>query len=455
MTATIDRTTTAPKRVLMVVANPTTSTTTGWPVGFWASELFHPLYEFTEAGYDVTVASPDGGPVQVDGMSDPRDESRYSVEDVLSLGYLSSEEQTAPLRDTPSLADLDLEEYDAIVVCGGQSPMFTFRDNADLQAALRRFYEAEKPTAALCHGVSALVDVRLSDGSYLVEGRTVTGFARGAGCRRGRRDDRDAVAHRGRPAGARCQLRRGRPVESVRGARRAPHHGPAAVQRAQGRRTGHRGTGGLNVRIGVIGAGRIGGNAARLFAKAGHEVLVSFSRDQAKLEALAAEIAGRAGTPREAVQFGEVVMLSVSWTLIDDVLADAGPFDGKVVIDTTNQFGREGRADLGGRTAAQVNAARMPGARYTKAFNTLTSAFQAEAAGRTGPDRVVMFLCGDDEEAKGIVSGLIDDAGFTPVDMGGIADAAPMEAPRREGAVYGEEAQEPQGRELVARLQSA
>jgi putative intracellular protease/amidase len=115
--------------------------------------------------------------VQVDGMSDPRDESRYSVEDVLSLGYLSSEEQTAPLRDTPSLADLDLEGYDAIVVCGGQSPMFTFRDNADLQAALRRFYEAEKPTAALCHGVSALVDVRLSDGSYLVEGRTVTGFA--------------------------------------------------------------------------------------------------------------------------------------------------------------------------------------------------------------------------------------------------------------------------------------
>jgi putative intracellular protease/amidase len=177
MTATIDRTTTAPKRVLMVVANPTTSTTTGWPVGFWASELFHPLYEFTETGYDVTVASPDGGPVQVDAMSDPRDESHYSAQDVLSLGYLSSEEQTAVLRDTPRLADLDLEAYDAIVVCGGQSPMFSFRDNADLQAALRRFYEAEKPTAALCHGVSALVDVRLSDGSYLVEGRTVTGFA--------------------------------------------------------------------------------------------------------------------------------------------------------------------------------------------------------------------------------------------------------------------------------------
>ena len=148
-------------------------------------------------------------------------------------------------------------------------------------------------------------------------------------------------------------------------------------------------------------------------------------------------------------------MLSVSWTLIDDVVAEAGPFDGKVVIDTTNQFGREGWEDLGGRTAAQVNAARLPGARYTKAFNTLTSGFQAEAAGRTGPDRVVMFLCGDDEEAKRIVSGLIDDAGFTPVDMGAIADAAPMEAPRREGAVYGEEVHEQEARDFVARLRSS
>src|SRR2546421_12002449 len=121
--AVIDTTRTKPLHILQVVANPTTSTTTGWPVGFWASELFHPLYEFTEAGYDVTVASPDGGPVEVDGMSDPRDESRYSAEDILSLGYLSSEEQMGPLRDTPRLADLELDEYDAIVVCGGQSPM--------------------------------------------------------------------------------------------------------------------------------------------------------------------------------------------------------------------------------------------------------------------------------------------------------------------------------------------
>jgi predicted dinucleotide-binding enzyme len=81
----------------------------------------------------------------------------------------------------------------------------------------------------------------------------------------------------------------------------------------------------------------------------------------------------------------------------------------------------------------------MPGARYTKSFNTLTAGFQAEAAGRHGDDRVVQWLCGDDSEAKGIVTHLVEDAGFVPVDLGGTADCAVMEMPRRTGAVYGEE----------------
>ena len=138
------------------------------------------------------------------------------------------------------------------------------------------------------------------------------------------------------------------------------------------------------MRIGIIGVGRIGGNAARLFARAGHEVLLSFSRDADRLPALAAETGARTGTPREAVGFGEVVFLSVPWPVLDDVIAQAGPLDGKIVIDSTNQFGCEGWENLGLRTAAEgSNAARMPGARYTKAFNTLTAGFQAQAAGRT------------------------------------------------------------------------
>jgi predicted dinucleotide-binding enzyme len=207
------------------------------------------------------------------------------------------------------------------------------------------------------------------------------------------------------------------------------------------------------MRIGVIGAGRIGGNAARLWAQAGHQVLLSFSRDPEELQARARQIGARAGTPREAAHFGDVVMLSVPWRLIDEALAQAGPLDGRIVVDTTNQFGPDGLEALPeGRTAAQVNAERMSGARYTKAFNTLTSAFQAEAAGRTGPDRVAMFLCGDDAEAKAVVAGLIEDAGFTPVDVGGTADAAVMEAPRREGAVYGEEFHDEDARRFLQAL---
>lgn len=205
------------------------------------------------------------------------------------------------------------------------------------------------------------------------------------------------------------------------------------------------------MRIGVIGAGRIGSNVARLWANAGHEVLLSFSRDPAELEARAAEIGARAGTPADAAAFGGVVLLSVPWALVDDVLAQAGSLDGKIVVDTTNQFGPGGLETLpAGRTAAQVNAARMPGARYTKAFNTLTAGFQAEAARRTGADRVAIFLVGDDADAKAVVAGLIDDAGFVPIDAGGTADAAIMEAPRREGAVYGEELHAEDGRAFLA-----
>jgi putative intracellular protease/amidase len=176
MPVTIDTTTTSAKKILMVVANPGTSELTGWPIGFWISEFVHPWYEFREAGYEVTLASPDGGKVEIDFLSDPDHESGYSREDVLSRGFLKTPELAAMFDDTPRLADLDLDEFDAIVVCGGQGPMYQFRAQPDLQRAIAHFYSAEKPTAAMCHGVSALIDVRLN-GSYLIEGKTITGFA--------------------------------------------------------------------------------------------------------------------------------------------------------------------------------------------------------------------------------------------------------------------------------------
>jgi 8-hydroxy-5-deazaflavin:NADPH oxidoreductase len=206
------------------------------------------------------------------------------------------------------------------------------------------------------------------------------------------------------------------------------------------------------MRIGVIGAGRIGGNAARLFAAAGHEVMLSFSRDPERLRADADAIGELASTGEvaDAAAFGEVVVFSVPWRLIDDVLERAGSLDGKVVIDTTNQYGSGGLEQLPeGQTAAQVNQARMPGAKLVKAFNTLTSGFQESAAGREPERRAVIFMAGDDAGAKATVAGLIQDAGFAPADVGGLADAAVMEAPRRDGAVYGEEYRPAEAAEVV------
>ena len=215
------------------------------------------------------------------------------------------------------------------------------------------------------------------------------------------------------------------------------------------------------MRVGIIGSGRIGGNAGRLFARAGHEVLFSFSRDREKLEALAEEAGdgARAGTPDEAARFGEVVVLSVPWALVGEALEAAGSLDGKILIDTTNQFGRDEAGNFGvlelpdGLSAAAYNARRAEGSRLVKAYNTMTAGFQAEAAGRTGPDRVVMFYAGDDEEANSLVAGLIEDSGFDPVYVGSLTgDVVWMEPPRREGALYGEEFHLQAARETVARL---
>jgi len=173
----VDRVSSNPKKVLIVVANPTTSTTLGWPVGFWGAELTHPYYELTERGVEVTIASPDGGKVEMDALSDPRDESQWSSEDLITMGFINTPQLMELLDDTPKLADLDLHEYDAIMIAGGLAPMFTYRDRDDVHAAIRYFYESEKPTAIYCHGTAALVDLKLSDGSYLVDGKTVTGFS--------------------------------------------------------------------------------------------------------------------------------------------------------------------------------------------------------------------------------------------------------------------------------------
>lgn len=165
------------RRILIVVANPATATTTGWPVGFWAAELTHPYHVFTEHGYEVTIASPRGGRVELDAWSDPRDPDGYSAHDQLSLRYLEDPDFVARLEDTPSVDTIDAADFDAIVVAGGQAPMFTFAHEHGLQAKFLEFDRAGRITAALCHGTSLLLHLDREDGRPFVEGRTMTGFA--------------------------------------------------------------------------------------------------------------------------------------------------------------------------------------------------------------------------------------------------------------------------------------
>jgi putative intracellular protease/amidase len=166
-----------PKRVVVVASNPAVSGQTGWPIGFWWAELTHPYWEFVEHGYQVDVASPDGGKLEGDKWSDPRDESGYSADDLISLGFINSPAHMKLVEESKPLAKLSVDDYDALMLIGGQGPMYTFYENDAVHGLLRDFYEAGKPTAVICHATCALLKTRLSDGSLLVEGKTWTGFA--------------------------------------------------------------------------------------------------------------------------------------------------------------------------------------------------------------------------------------------------------------------------------------
>lgn len=176
MSATID-VHGSPKRVLMLASNPSVSPTTGWPVGFWWAELTHPYREFTEVGYQVTIASPDGGTLVPDGFSDPEDASGYSAHDLISLGFKRSPTHAALIEDTPALSEVDLADFDAVFLVGGQAPMVTFVDDERVHRLVADSLAAGKPTAVVCHATSVLLKACDADGRLLVEGRTWTGFA--------------------------------------------------------------------------------------------------------------------------------------------------------------------------------------------------------------------------------------------------------------------------------------
>jgi 8-hydroxy-5-deazaflavin:NADPH oxidoreductase len=193
------------------------------------------------------------------------------------------------------------------------------------------------------------------------------------------------------------------------------------------------------VKIGIIGAGRIGANLAEQWARRGHDVIVSFKRDPEALAAVAEETGSRVGSVAEAAAHGDAVVVSVPWAALDAIAREVD-VAGKVVVDTTNQYARGGLVELPpGVSAAQVNAKRFAGAALVKTFNTYTSGFQAAVGNGQHPRPVAMFLGGEDGRAKTVAAELVNDAGFEPVDIGGWGTIALLEAPRRQGAVYGEE----------------
>lgn len=173
------------------------------------------------------------------------------------------------------------------------------------------------------------------------------------------------------------------------------------------------------MKIGVIGAGGIGGTIGTLWAKAGHEVLFS-SRNPDKLKDLVATAGTTtsSGTIAEAAAFADLILLAVYYWTTDDAIAAAGSLDGKIIIDATNPYlFEDGKIHrVPGASSGLELAAKLPSANVVKAYNTLPTATFANEAHRTDP--YALFYCGNDAAAKATVAQLIKDSGFVGVDTG-------------------------------------
>jgi len=192
------------------------------------------------------------------------------------------------------------------------------------------------------------------------------------------------------------------------------------------------------LKIGIIGAGRIGGTLGELWVKAGHEVLLS-SRHPERLEDLARRLGprARAGTPREAAVFGDVILMSVPYGALPQVGRDlAAELAGKIVLDTGNPYpSRDGDMAVAARAKGTgvASAGFLPGVRLVRAFNSLPHTALRSEAHRSG-ERAAVPLAADDEEALRVAARLVEDAGFEPVAVGPLARAKEFDVGT---AVYG------------------
>lgn len=210
------------------------------------------------------------------------------------------------------------------------------------------------------------------------------------------------------------------------------------------------------MRIGIIGSGNIGANAARLFVRAGHEVALSNSRGGAGLDELVAELGAqaRATTIEEAARFAEVVLVAIPLGKFRSLPAEA--FAGKIVVDAGNYYPeRDGQiAELDGEqaTSSELLAAHLRGARLVKGFNTIWFEHlrtQGDTHLATEKRRAI-FIAGDDPQAKETVARLIAEIGFAAVDTGSLRDGGRLQQPGT--AVYNRELSAAEAAELLAVL---
>jgi 8-hydroxy-5-deazaflavin:NADPH oxidoreductase len=189
------------------------------------------------------------------------------------------------------------------------------------------------------------------------------------------------------------------------------------------------------MKIGIIGAGYIGGNAAKLFTKAGHEVAIANSRGAETLRDLVAELGGKAQAVNveEAAKFGEIVFVSIPFGKYAELPADA--FEGKIVIDSNNYYPeRDGNfveLDEGQTTSSELLGNHLKGARIVKGFNTIWFEHLKTQGRKDLPleERRVIFIAGDDSEAKAAVAKLIEEIGFAAVDTGDLSDGGKSQQP--------------------------
>lgn len=184
------------------------------------------------------------------------------------------------------------------------------------------------------------------------------------------------------------------------------------------------------MKIGIIGAGNIGATLAGLFAEAGHEVALSNSRGPDSLEEIVADLGPnvRAATVPDAALFGEVVVEAIPFGLYESLPVEE--LAGKILVSASNYYpGRDGAMDLGGRAQSELIAGYLPQTRVVKAFNTIWFQHLASQgnAGLPVGERRVIFLAGDDAQAKEIVAGLIEGIGFGPLDTGALAESVVQE----------------------------